>query len=148
MFFFCHLVFVVKPANISGARDASVASGLNASNIQVGDASLKSLDVCPSKITVPGKRAPLDFTLKTTLQFVSSSSVKWWVWTSLSCISLFYLFYPIRNCICGESHVSITLYCMDLYIYSIGILKIILKWLHANYSLFGWFPVLQNIDCQ
>ncbi|KAG2598266.1 hypothetical protein PVAP13_5KG332800 [Panicum virgatum] len=68
---------MVKPANISGARDASVASGLNASNIQVGDASLKSLDVCPSKITVPGKRAPLDFTLKTTLQFVSSSSVKW-----------------------------------------------------------------------
>ncbi|CAM0948704.1 unnamed protein product [Alopecurus aequalis] len=58
-----------------GARDASAAS--NAPNIQVGDAPLKSSEVCPSKITIPGKRAPLDLTLKTTLQFVSSSSVKW-----------------------------------------------------------------------
>ncbi|WVZ91329.1 hypothetical protein U9M48_037517 [Paspalum notatum var. saurae] len=60
-----------------GARDASVSSGLNAPNVQLGGASLKSLDMCPSKITIPGKKAPLDFTLKTALQFVSSSSVKW-----------------------------------------------------------------------
>ncbi|XP_062203291.1 uncharacterized protein LOC133905501 isoform X2 [Phragmites australis] len=60
-----------------GARDSFVVSRLNAPNVQVGDAVLKSSDMCPSKITIPGKRAPLDFTLKTTLQFVSSSSVKW-----------------------------------------------------------------------
>ncbi|RLN30802.1 protein downstream neighbor of Son [Panicum miliaceum] len=60
-----------------GARDAFVASGLSKLNVRVGDAALKSSDVCPSKITIPGKRAPLDFTLKTSLQFVSSSSVKW-----------------------------------------------------------------------
>lgn len=60
-----------------GARDAFVSSGRNAPNAQVGDAALKSSDMCPSKITIPGKRAPLDFTLKTTLQFVSSSSLKW-----------------------------------------------------------------------
>ncbi|KAG2630851.1 protein downstream neighbor of Son-like [Panicum virgatum] len=60
-----------------GARDASVASGFSNLNAQVGDAELKSSDMCPSKITIPGKRAPLDFTLKTSLQFVSSSSVKW-----------------------------------------------------------------------
>uniref|UniRef100_A0ACD5ZST8 Uncharacterized protein n=1 Tax=Avena sativa TaxID=4498 RepID=A0ACD5ZST8_AVESA len=58
-----------------GARDASGAP--NAPNIQVGDVPLKSSEACPSKITIPGKRAPLDLTLKTTLQFVSSSSVKW-----------------------------------------------------------------------
>ncbi|VAH80286.1 unnamed protein product [Triticum turgidum subsp. durum] len=58
-----------------GARDASGAS--NAPNVQVGDLPLKSSEVCPSKIKIPGKRAPLDLTLKTTLQFVSSSSVKW-----------------------------------------------------------------------
>ncbi|CAL4897621.1 unnamed protein product [Urochloa decumbens] len=60
-----------------GTRDAFVASGLSSSTVQVGDAALKSSDLCPSKITIPGKRAPLDFTLKTSLQFVSSSSVKW-----------------------------------------------------------------------
>ncbi|XP_066356736.1 uncharacterized protein [Miscanthus floridulus] len=60
-----------------GARDAFVASGLNAPNGQVGGTALKSSDICPSKITIPGKKAPLDFTLKTSLQFVSSSSVKW-----------------------------------------------------------------------
>ncbi|KAF7038100.1 hypothetical protein CFC21_048323 [Triticum aestivum] len=58
-----------------GARDASGAS--NAPNVQVGDLPLKSSEVCPSKIKIPGKRAPLDLTLKTALQFVSSSSVKW-----------------------------------------------------------------------
>ena len=69
-----------------GARDASGAS--NAPNVQVGDLPLKSSEVCPSKIKIPGKRAPLDLTLKTTLQFVSSSSVKWWVCIcfSLSCL--------------------------------------------------------------
>lgn len=60
-----------------GARDAFVASGLNAPNGQVGGNALKSSDICPSKITIPGRKAPLDFTLKTSLQFVSSSSVKW-----------------------------------------------------------------------
>ncbi|XP_062204223.1 uncharacterized protein LOC133906360 isoform X2 [Phragmites australis] len=60
-----------------GAHDAFVASGLNGPNRQVSDAAMKSSDMCPSKITIPGKRAPLDFTLKTNLQFVSSSSVKW-----------------------------------------------------------------------
>ncbi|KAF0892880.1 hypothetical protein E2562_018662 [Oryza meyeriana var. granulata] len=60
-----------------GARDAFVASKLTDSNIQVGDVPLKSSDVCPSEIIIPGQRAPLDLTLKTTLQFVSSSSVKW-----------------------------------------------------------------------
>ncbi|KAL6643880.1 hypothetical protein ACP70R_018646 [Stipagrostis hirtigluma subsp. patula] len=60
-----------------GARDAFVASGLTVPNGQVGDAALKSSDMCPTKITIPGNRAPLDFTLKTTLQLVSSSSVKW-----------------------------------------------------------------------
>ncbi|KAL5206536.1 hypothetical protein ABZP36_034745 [Zizania latifolia] len=60
-----------------GARDAFVASKLSDPNIQVGDVPLKSSDACPSKITIPGKKAPLDLTLKTTLQFVSSSSVKW-----------------------------------------------------------------------
>ncbi|KAJ1266483.1 hypothetical protein BS78_08G154200 [Paspalum vaginatum] len=60
-----------------GARDAFVSAGLNAPNVQLGDSSLKSLDMCPSKIIVPGKSAPLDCTLKTALQFVSSSSVKW-----------------------------------------------------------------------
>ncbi|KAG8049321.1 hypothetical protein GUJ93_ZPchr0009g963 [Zizania palustris] len=60
-----------------GARDAFVASKLSDPNIQVGDVPLKSSDVCPSKITIPGRKAPLDLTLKTTLQFVSSSSVKW-----------------------------------------------------------------------
>ncbi|TVU48961.1 hypothetical protein EJB05_00248 [Eragrostis curvula] len=64
-----------------GARDASVSSGFRVPNKQVGDAVLKSSDMCPSKVTIPGKKAPLDFTLKTTLQFVSSSSVKWWVCT-------------------------------------------------------------------
>jgi hypothetical protein len=68
-----------------GARDASGAP--NAPNVQVGDVPLKSSEACPSKITIPGKRAPLDLTLKTTLQFVSSSSVKWWVGISFSCIS-------------------------------------------------------------
>nr|CAB3462676.1 unnamed protein product [Digitaria exilis] len=62
-----------------GARDASVVTGLSASAVHVGDAALKSSDICPSKITIPGKRVPLDFTVKTSLQFVSSSSVKWWV---------------------------------------------------------------------
>jgi hypothetical protein len=60
-----------------GARDAFVASKLTDPNIQVGVVPSKSLDLCPSEIAVPGKRAPLDLTLKTTLQFVSSSSVKW-----------------------------------------------------------------------
>ncbi|XP_066359474.1 uncharacterized protein [Miscanthus floridulus] len=60
-----------------GARDAFVASGLNAPNGQVGGTALKSSDIFLSKITIPGKKAPLDFTLKTSLQFVSSSSVKW-----------------------------------------------------------------------
>lgn len=60
-----------------GARDAFVASGLNGPNGQVGGTVSKPSDVCPSKITVPGEKAPLDFTLKTSLQFVSSSSVKW-----------------------------------------------------------------------
>uniref|UniRef100_A0A0E0G0Y4 Protein downstream neighbor of Son n=2 Tax=Oryza nivara TaxID=4536 RepID=A0A0E0G0Y4_ORYNI len=60
-----------------GARDAFVASKLTEPNIQVGVVPSKSLDLCPSEIAVPGKRAPLDLTLKTTLQFVSSSSVKW-----------------------------------------------------------------------
>uniref|UniRef100_A0A0E0MPQ8 Uncharacterized protein n=1 Tax=Oryza punctata TaxID=4537 RepID=A0A0E0MPQ8_ORYPU len=60
-----------------GARDAFVASKLTDPNIQVGVVPSKSLDVCPSEIAIPGKRAPLDLTLKTTLQFVSSSSVKW-----------------------------------------------------------------------
>ncbi|KAE8786445.1 hypothetical protein D1007_39666 [Hordeum vulgare] len=58
-----------------GARRASGASG--GTNIQAGDVPLKSSEMCPSKITIPGKKAPLDLTLKTTLQFVSSSSVKW-----------------------------------------------------------------------
>ncbi|ONM02207.1 hypothetical protein ZEAMMB73_Zm00001d031118 [Zea mays] len=62
-----------------GARDAFVASGLNGPNGQVGGTVSKPSDICPSKITVPGEKAPLDFTLKTSLQFVSSSSVKWWV---------------------------------------------------------------------
>ncbi|GJN35553.1 hypothetical protein PR202_gb24341 [Eleusine coracana subsp. coracana] len=60
-----------------GARDASVPSRFNAPNAQVSGSVLKSSDICASKITIPGKRAPLDFSLKTTLQFVSSSSVKW-----------------------------------------------------------------------
>uniref|UniRef100_A0A0E0FE63 Protein downstream neighbor of Son n=1 Tax=Oryza meridionalis TaxID=40149 RepID=A0A0E0FE63_9ORYZ len=60
-----------------GARDAFVASKLTDPNIQVGVVPSKSLDLCPSEIAIPGKRAPLDLTLKTTLQFVSSSSVKW-----------------------------------------------------------------------
>lgn len=60
-----------------GARDAFVASGLNGPNGQVGGTVSKPSDICPSKITVPGEKAPLDFTLKTSLQFVSSSSVKW-----------------------------------------------------------------------
>lgn len=58
-----------------GARDASGASYVP--NVQGSDVPLKSSEACPSKITIPGKRAPLDLTLKTTLQFVSSSSVKW-----------------------------------------------------------------------
>ncbi|EMS58179.1 hypothetical protein TRIUR3_33242 [Triticum urartu] len=58
-----------------GARDASGTS--NATDVQVGDLPLKSSELCPSKIKIPGKRAPLDLTLKTSLQFVSSSSVKW-----------------------------------------------------------------------
>ncbi|VAH64790.1 unnamed protein product [Triticum turgidum subsp. durum] len=58
-----------------GARDASGTS--NAPDVQVGDLPLKSSELCPSKIKIPGKRAPLDLTLKTSLQFVSSSSVKW-----------------------------------------------------------------------
>lgn len=64
-----------------------MVTGLSASAVHVGDAALKSSDICPSKITIPGKRAPLDFTLKTSLQFVSSSSVKWWVCTGFSFIS-------------------------------------------------------------
>jgi protein downstream neighbor of Son len=60
-----------------GARDAFVASGLNVPNVQGGDAAVKSSEMCPSKISIPGNRAPLDFTLKTALQFVLSSSVKW-----------------------------------------------------------------------
>jgi protein downstream neighbor of Son len=60
-----------------GARDAFVVSGLSVPNVQGGDAAVKSSDMCPSKISIPGNRAPLDFTLKTALQFVSSSSVKW-----------------------------------------------------------------------
>ncbi|KAE8804834.1 hypothetical protein D1007_19068 [Hordeum vulgare] len=57
-----------------GARRASRAS--SDTNIQAGDVPLKSSEMCPSKITIPGKKAPLDLSLKTTLQFVSSSSVK------------------------------------------------------------------------
>ncbi|CAN6348575.1 unnamed protein product [Urochloa humidicola] len=60
-----------------GTRDVFVASGLSTSTVHIGDAALKSSDLCPSKITIPGKSAPLDFTLKSSLQFVSSSSVKW-----------------------------------------------------------------------
>ncbi|KAG8092845.1 hypothetical protein GUJ93_ZPchr0012g20122 [Zizania palustris] len=60
-----------------GAHDAFMASKLSDPNIQVGDVPLKYSNVCPSKIIVPGKRTPLDLTLKTTLQFVSSSPVKW-----------------------------------------------------------------------
>ncbi|XP_044946323.1 uncharacterized protein LOC123395396 [Hordeum vulgare subsp. vulgare] len=66
-----------------GARGASGAS--SGTNIQAGDVPLKSSEVCPSKITIPGKKAPLDLTLKTTLQFVSSSSVKWCHNLSTSC---------------------------------------------------------------
>ncbi|KAE8817223.1 hypothetical protein D1007_05112 [Hordeum vulgare] len=58
-----------------GARRAAGAS--SGTNIQDGDVPLKSSEMCPSKITIPGKKAPLDLTFKTTLQFVSSSSVKW-----------------------------------------------------------------------
>ncbi|KAI4991179.1 hypothetical protein ZWY2020_039550 [Hordeum vulgare] len=58
-----------------GARRASGAS--SGTNIQAGDVPLKYSEMCPSKITIPGKKAPLDLTMKTTLQFVSSSSVKW-----------------------------------------------------------------------
>ena len=68
-----------------GARGASGAS--SGTNIQADDVPLKCSEVCPSMITIPGKRAPLDLTLKTTLQFVSSSSVKWCV-----CISFFLVF--------------------------------------------------------
>ncbi|KAE8768283.1 hypothetical protein D1007_60262 [Hordeum vulgare] len=66
-----------------GARRASGAS--SGTNIQAGDVPLKSSEMCPSKITIPGKKAPLDLTLKTTLQFVSSSSVKWCHNLSTSC---------------------------------------------------------------
>ncbi|KAI5021415.1 hypothetical protein ZWY2020_058145 [Hordeum vulgare] len=48
-----------------GARRASGAS--SGTNIQAGDVPLKSLEMCPSKITIPGKKAPLDLTLKTTV---------------------------------------------------------------------------------
>uniref|UniRef100_A0A453LD69 Uncharacterized protein n=1 Tax=Aegilops tauschii subsp. strangulata TaxID=200361 RepID=A0A453LD69_AEGTS len=40
----------------------------NAPNVQVGDLPLNSSEVCPSKIKISGKSAPLDVTLKTTLQ--------------------------------------------------------------------------------
>ncbi|KAI4996967.1 hypothetical protein ZWY2020_052309 [Hordeum vulgare] len=66
-----------------GARRASGAS--SGTNIQASDVPLKSSEMCPSKITIPGKKAPLDLTLKTTLQFVSSSSVKWCHNLSTSC---------------------------------------------------------------
>ncbi|CAN6361945.1 unnamed protein product [Urochloa humidicola] len=79
-----------------GTRDAFVASGLGTSTVQVGDAALKSSDLCPSKITIPGKRAPLDFTLKTSLQFVSSSSVKWWAYTTFSCFSIVFMFHQLQ----------------------------------------------------
>jgi protein downstream neighbor of Son len=69
-----------------------VASGLNGPNGQVGGTVSKPSDICPSKITVPGEKAPLDFTLKTSLQFVSSSSVKWWVCTSFPCFSVLKVF--------------------------------------------------------
>ena len=99
-----------------------MASGLSNLNVQVGDAAMKSSDMCPSKITIPGKRAPLDFTLKTSLQFVSSSSVKWWVCTSFSCISLLYSdFFSIRNHTPNKYHMSILLEPLM----SVGILKII-----------------------
>ncbi|KAJ4788495.1 Protein downstream neighbor of Son [Rhynchospora pubera] len=36
-----------------------------------------SSDICPSRISIPGKKIPLDLTLKTSLRLISSSSVKW-----------------------------------------------------------------------
>jgi hypothetical protein len=49
----------------------------------------------------------LDFTLKTSLQFVLSSSVKWWVCTTLTCISSVFRISSIRNHTLCKCHVSI-----------------------------------------
>lgn len=78
-----------------------MASKLTDPNIQVGVVPSKSLDLCPSEIAVPGKRAPLDLTLKTTLQFVSSSSVKWWVFYSFLPFQLVsWMTYPSQSNSC------------------------------------------------
>ncbi|KAJ3685887.1 hypothetical protein LUZ61_015051 [Rhynchospora tenuis] len=49
------------PSNSSGSMDVDPISS----------------DICPSQISIPGKKIPLDLTLKASLRLVSSSSVKW-----------------------------------------------------------------------
>ncbi|KAE8803066.1 hypothetical protein D1007_21087 [Hordeum vulgare] len=94
-----------------GARGASGAS--SGTNIQAGDVPLKSSEVCPSKITIPGKKAPLDLTLKTTLQFVSSSSVKWSFLNSLSTtdVPVLYSPAPFQN---GCLHIPEVVICREM----------------------------------
>ncbi|XP_020091412.1 protein downstream neighbor of Son isoform X1 [Ananas comosus] len=59
------------------ARDVPSTSSLADSSRRLVDVPSISSDVYPSEIHIPGDKVPLDFTLKTSLRLVSSSSVKW-----------------------------------------------------------------------
>ncbi|XP_038977709.1 protein downstream neighbor of Son-like isoform X4 [Phoenix dactylifera] len=60
------------------ARDVPARSGLLAdSSGRLGELLSNSSSTFRSEILMPGHRAPLDLTLKTTLRIVSSTSVKW-----------------------------------------------------------------------
>lgn len=60
------------------ARDVPATSGLLAdSSSKFGDLPSISSSTFHSEIHMPGRKVPLDLTLKTTLRIVSSTSVKW-----------------------------------------------------------------------
>ncbi|XP_078157217.1 uncharacterized protein LOC144553023 isoform X1 [Carex rostrata] len=58
-------------------RDPMIASFPSIPPGSFDDVGPISADICPSEISIPGKKTPLDLTLKTSLRLVSSSSVKW-----------------------------------------------------------------------
>ncbi|XP_072987433.1 uncharacterized protein [Typha latifolia] len=59
------------------SREVPAASSVADSFRRLGDVPSISSNIYPSEIHIPGDKAPFDFTLKTTLRLISSSSVKW-----------------------------------------------------------------------
>ncbi|XP_078172669.1 uncharacterized protein LOC144566508 [Carex rostrata] len=58
-------------------RDPMIAISPSIPSGSIDDVGPTFADICPSVISIPGKKAPLDLTLKTSLRLVSSSSIKW-----------------------------------------------------------------------